>query len=177
MEEGQFFWSGSLDFAFRGENKHKIDQKGRVSVPADFRRGIIGGDPDHQPGATHAAFTIVYGDHRLACLKCYTETAIREIDEAIGQMNLASEERRFLEFFYQTKSFKAQLDPSGRFILPKNLKDKVNIGTEVWFAGTGASFELWSAQIYHEHCQKLENQFFGKGAESFDPLQLLDAEL
>lgn len=166
-----------MGFAFRGENKHKIDQKGRVSVPADFRRGIISGDPDHQLGTTNAIFTIVYGDRRLPCLKCYTEMAIREIDEAIGLMNLASEERRFLEFFYQTKSFKAQLDPSGRFILPQSLKDKVNIGNEVWFAGTGTSFELWSTDAYEDHCQKLENQFTKSGNGSFDPLELLDADL
>ncbi len=163
-----------MGFAFRGESKHKIDQKGRVSVPADYRRGIIGGDPDYQTGS-HACFTIVYGDSRLKCLKCYTEESIREIDEAIGLMELASKERRFLEFFYQTKSFKAQLDPAGRFILPRPLKDKAQIGSEVWFAGTGASFEMWNPEMYGNRCSELEC-LFREGGSAVDPLALLDAE-
>lgn len=161
-----------MAFAFRGENKHKIDQKGRLSVPADFRRGIIGGDPDYQIGS-HANFTIVYGDSRQNCLKCYTEHSIRQIDEAIELLEMASEERRFLEFFFQTKSFKAQLDPSGRFILPKNLKEKIGIDNEVWFAGTGSSFELWSLDEFEKHCAALESQF-RKNGTALNPLSLID---
>ena len=146
-----------------------------MSVPPDFRRGIICGDPEHQIGS-HASFTVVYGDSRLKCLKCYTEDSIRVIDEAIALLDMASVERRFLEFFYQTKSFKAQLDPSGRFILPRQLKDKARIGQAVWFAGKGSSFELWNPEFYDSHCEELETQF-REGGTAMDPLALLDSEI
>lgn len=163
----------SVRFAFRGESRHKIDQKGRVSLPSDFRRGIITGDPDYQPGS-HASFTIVYGDNRWKSLKCYTEQAIQEIDEAIASMRMSTQERRFLEFFYQTKSFKAQLDPAGRFIIPKHIKEKTAIKSEVYFAGTGTSFELWNVESFRDHCLNLE-QCFRDGGQPEDPLILLDA--
>ncbi len=162
-------------FAFRGECRHKVDVKGRVSIPADFRRGIISGDPDYLPGGA-AAFTIVYGDCRIDHLKCYTEQAIREIDEAIGEMDLASEKRRFLEFFYQIKSFKALLDPTGRFVLPASLKAKAKIKGEVCFAGTGGSFEMWNPEGYDAHCSELE-QLCRSDGKVEDPWVLLATEL
>lgn len=162
-----------MKFAFRGESTHKIDKKGRVSVPADFRRGIIAGDLNHQLGS-HANFTIVYGDNRMNCLKCYTEQDIQEIDEAIASLHTSTQERQFLEFFYQTKSFKVQLDPAGRFIVPQRLKDKVNIENVVCFAGTGTSFEMWNVGAYKKQCTKLESMF-RQGGKPKDPQFLLDA--
>ncbi len=146
-----------------------------MSAPADFRRGIISGDSEYQPG-TNASFTIVYGDSRLPCLQCYTEESIRSIDEAISFMELGSEKRQFLEFFFQTKSFKAQLDPAGRFVLPKNLKTKAAINGEVCFAGTGQSFQMWNPESFALHCAELEKQF-RNGNETVNPLSILDAEI
>ena len=36
---------------FRGESLHKVDIKGRVSVPAAFRRVLEEGDPDFTGGS------------------------------------------------------------------------------------------------------------------------------
>ena len=42
---------------FRGESVHKVDQKGRVSVPASFRRVIEEGDPDWGAGVNPVSYT------------------------------------------------------------------------------------------------------------------------
>ena len=48
---------------FRGEGHHKVDGKGRVSIPASFRRVLESGDPDWTDGL-NPNLVIVYGDHR-----------------------------------------------------------------------------------------------------------------
>ena len=48
---------------FRGESLHKVDAKGRVSVPAAFRRVLEEGDPDFSRGSS-PNFVIVYGGVR-----------------------------------------------------------------------------------------------------------------
>ena len=68
---------------FRGESVHKVDTKGRVSIPAGFRRVLEDSDPrwtkDRNPD-----LVIVYGDHRQNYLECYTMAAMAEVDAVIG---------------------------------------------------------------------------------------------
>ena len=45
---------------FRGEGIHKVDGKGRVSIPVLFRRVLESGDPDWTEGLNPNA-VIVYG--------------------------------------------------------------------------------------------------------------------
>ena len=45
---------------FRGEAENKVDSKGRVSIPAPFRRVLEEGDPDWSNGV-NPNFVIVYG--------------------------------------------------------------------------------------------------------------------
>ena len=68
---------------FRGESHHKVDAKGRVSIPASFRRVIEAADPNWTDGL-NPELVIVYGDHRRNYLECYTMEAIDEVDAKIA---------------------------------------------------------------------------------------------
>ena len=163
---------------FRGEVRHKLDSKKRVAIPAEFRRVINSGrlDDPHEnqySGNDSARLTIVYGDHRLHCLKCFTEQAIKQIDDAIALLDRSSKERKFLEYFFQTKSITIQLDPSGRLVLAENLRKKINLASIVCFAGKGESFEIWNPEDY-EREQAILAQLYSDIGEEIDPLSLID---
>ena len=143
-----------------------------MSIPADFRQIIIQGDPDCTPGAL-PKFTIVYGDDRLLCLKCFTEKAMRRIDAEISELQRSSPERRYLQHFFQTRSVRVVLDPTGRLVLGNTLKEKVKFDDHVWFAGTGDSFEIWGSDSYRQHCSDLESMF-RDGESVEDPMSLID---
>ena len=58
---------GAVVRRFRGEFHQKVDGKGRVSIPADFRRVLESGDPSWSDGKA-PEFVIVYVDHRRSFL-------------------------------------------------------------------------------------------------------------
>ncbi|MDG1769388.1 MAG: MraZ N-terminal domain containing protein, partial [Yoonia sp.] len=48
--------------SFTGEHIQKVDGKGRMSIPADFRRVLESQDPDWTDGLNPRMY-LLYGDH------------------------------------------------------------------------------------------------------------------
>ena len=65
---------------FRGEAENKVDSKGRVSIPAPFRRVLEEGDPDWSNGV-NPNFVIVYGRRNSKCLEGYSLKSMNDVDE------------------------------------------------------------------------------------------------
>ena len=57
--------------SFTGTYTLKVDAKGRMSIPADFRRVLEGGDPDWTAGLFPRMY-LLYGDHLVNKLHAYT---------------------------------------------------------------------------------------------------------
>src|SRR5210317_2613621 len=89
-------WDRTVSRRFRGESHHKVDTKGRVSIPASFRRVIEASDPNWSSGDA-PELVIVYGDHRRNYLECYTIEAIEEVDAKIDALPRGSMGRKTLE--------------------------------------------------------------------------------
>jgi MraZ protein len=134
---------------FRGESVHKVDQKGRVSVPAPFRRVLEEGDPDWKEGLA-PNFVIIYGRPGRRCLEGYSIRAIGEIDELIAGLPRFSREREMVERFINTRSVYAQVDENGRVLLPAKLREMIGLGDEALFAGMGDKFQIWAPEAFAE---------------------------
>ena len=68
---------------FRGESDHKVDTKGRVSIPASFRRVIEACDPEWTEGLA-PRIIIVYGGATRDYLEGFTIEAMNEVDDKIA---------------------------------------------------------------------------------------------
>jgi len=133
---------------FRGESVHRVDAKGRVSIPAPFRRVLEEGDPDWEPGTGQPSLVIIYGRTERPRLECFTIRAMDEIDAIVASYPAFSEEREELEFFLNTQSSYAALDETGRIVLGTRLRETIGLGEEALFAGMGDNFDIWEPKAY-----------------------------
>ena len=157
---------------FRGEGIHKVDGKGRVSIPALFRRVLEDCDPDWKVGL-NANLVIVYGGESQKYLEIYTQESINEVDEKISRLPRGSKERRALEHIFNGRALPTQPDESGRLVIPQKLRDKVGISYEAHFKATGDTFQIWDPESSNERTETIERWLAEQG-EGFDPLTLLN---
>ena len=158
---------------FRGEGHHKVDTKGRVSIPASFRRVLEAGDPDWTDGL-NPNLVIVYGDHRRNFLECYTIEAIAEVDDQIEALPRGSMERRMLQRLFHGQSFPTSVDETGRLVLPAKLRAKIELDAEAFFIAAGDTFQIWKPDTYETEELAKTEAWLDELPDDFDPLVLLD---
>jgi MraZ protein len=162
---------------FRGESVHKVDQKGRVSVPAPFRRVLEEGDPDWQPGG-NPNLVLIYGFPGRPRLEGYTMQGVAALDEAVSRMPRFSKRRAIMERFLNTKSVYAQVDENGRMVLSAKLREMLGLGEEAVFAGMGEHFQIWAPEQFEEDDEDLAAALaeFGGSDEGENVFSILDSE-
>ncbi|MEL6167877.1 MAG: division/cell wall cluster transcriptional repressor MraZ [Pseudomonadota bacterium] len=160
---------------FRGEFHQKVDGKGRVSIPAGFRRVIETGDPDWSEGKA-PELVIVYGDHRREYLECFTIDAASEVDAKIARMRRGSMERRMLEKLFNGQSLPASIDNTGRIVLPAKLRSKIGLAADedAYFIATGDTFQIWKPETYEAVEEERTAAWLDEKPDDFDVLTLLD---
>lgn len=157
---------------FRGSDTYKVDGKGRVSIPASFRRVIEASDPDWTPGSK-PGIVIVYGDAAQSWLEVYTMEAIDEIDRQISLMQRGSPERNALEDLMNGYSMDSSVDEDGRLVLPSKLREKIGIRDEAFFFSKGDYFQIWNPQAFQEAKDRERARMAQALPEGTDPRVLL----
>ncbi|MEM6479225.1 MAG: cell division/cell wall cluster transcriptional repressor MraZ, partial [Pseudomonadota bacterium] len=117
---------------FRGESHHKVDAKGRVSIPASYRRVIEAGDPDWTDGLA-PRFVIVYGGATRNHLEGFPVRAMEEVDDKIAKFPRGSARRKAMERLYSAQSVEAEVDATGRIVLPAKLRELIGLTSEALF--------------------------------------------
>ncbi|MGD9295069.1 MAG: division/cell wall cluster transcriptional repressor MraZ [Roseobacter sp.] len=158
---------------FRGESHHKVDAKGRVSIPASFRRVIEASDPNWSSGDA-PELVIVYGDHRRNYLECYTIEAIEEVDAKIDALPRGSMERKMLQRLFHGQSFPTSVDETGRLVLPAKLRQKIGLEGEAFFIAAGDTFQIWKPETYEQEEAAKTEAWLDELPQDFDPLVYLD---
>jgi len=134
---------------FRGEAHNKVDAKGRVSIPALFRRVLEANDPDWKEGLNPTIVIVAGGDHRKQ-LECYTAKAIAKVDKKINKLSRGSKKRIALQRQYHAQAITTTVDETGRLVLPPKYREKIKLGKEAYFVGNGDTFEIWNLDVYNK---------------------------
>lgn len=158
---------------FRGESHHKVDTKGRVSIPALFRRVLEAEDPNFRDG-DNPELVIVYGDDRRKYLECYTINAIDEVDDKISALPRGSMQRQMLQRLFHGQSFPTSVDDTGRLVLPAKLRQKIGLTDEAFFIAAGDTFQIWNPTTYEEEELARTEAWLNELPDDVDPLTFLD---
>ena len=158
---------------FRGESDHKVDAKGRVSIPASFRRVIESCDPDWTDGLA-PRIILVYGSDTRTYLEGFTIEAMDEVDEKISKHPRGSAKRKAMERLYSAQSIETVVDETGRIVLPAKLRDKIDLDGMARFVSSGDTFEIWKPEAYDASIAALDDVGFDP---NLDPSVYLDGDL
>ena len=158
--------------SFRGEERHKVDAKGRVSIPADFRRVLQAGDPDCT-GDQNPRMILNYGPHLKGYLECYTVEAAEEVDRRIQRMPRGSSQRKKLQYCFNGFAKTYVVDDTGRIVLTQKFKEKIGLQGTAYFIATGDTFQIWDAAAFDDTMASDIEAELEEMPEDFDLMSLL----
>lgn len=128
--------------SFIGDFGCKADSKGRVVVPASFRRVM--------ETSVEAVFVLrknIFG----RCIDMYPKSEWEEmIAEVRAKLNLFhSKHVAFLREFCRGTQ-EVELDANGRILLPRKMLEEVGIDKEIVLAAQDKMIQIWDAKVYDE---------------------------
>lgn len=120
---------------------NKIDQKGRISVPASFRATL---------GEQLEKGIVLFASHRHNCLEGFDWEKMEEISEQIDHYDLFSDDQDDLATTILGQSVRLLLDENGRMLLPEPLIKAADLKEQATFVGLGRKFQIWSPEQFEE---------------------------
>ncbi|MGD7428545.1 division/cell wall cluster transcriptional repressor MraZ, partial [Ralstonia pseudosolanacearum] len=137
-----------MDLSFTGEHTQKVDSKGRMSIPADFRRVLEQGDPEWNSERTPRMY-LLYGEHLKNELHGYTVAEFGKCVDQINTLPRGSERKKILSRLIIGQSIRLDVDKDGRTVMSIKQRQKLGITDgELTFSGLGDHFEIWKAETF-----------------------------
>ncbi len=121
---------------------NRLDAKGRVSIPAQFRAVLA---RDGFEGL------YVYPSLYSETLDCGGDALLSEIDALLAPLSPYSEDRDAFAATLYGESEVLKVDSEGRVILSDKLKAHASIASEVTFVGQGHKFQIWEPSRFRVH--------------------------
>ena len=130
---------------FAGTFENKVDRKGRVSLPADFRSELPEGGE---------RIVYIYPSPRHEALEACDKAFMKRIVEAIEARPLYSDDEEDLNQSIVATARKALLDETGRLVLPPDHAAHAGISDLAVFVGQGNRFQIWAPERFKDHSEK-----------------------
>jgi MraZ protein len=120
---------------FRGRYEHALDEKGRLALPATFKKEL----------AARSDETLMVTKHlRSPCLVVYATREWLEFEEKVGTKSQFDPAVMLLRRLYMGNMMPCSVDKVGRVLLPQELRDHAGLERDVVISGQGKTAELWS---------------------------------
>lgn len=122
---------------FKGTYRHRIDSKGRLPVPAPFRRSLR--------AASVPSLVATLVDQ---CVAIYPEAEWRRLEEQLRRLPAFQRQTRALARHLASRAVDFGLDAQGRILLPAALRAAAELKREAVIVGVIERIEVWSPETW-----------------------------
>ena len=129
---------------FKGTYHHRIDAKGRLPVPAAFRRAL--GD---EPGQV----VVTLLDQ---CLAAYSPSEWARLEAQLAALPAFSKPVKALTRLLASRAADCEIDVQGRILLPPALRAAAGLGRDAVVVGVLNRFEVWSPESWEAFVRESE---------------------
>ena len=134
-----------------GTHTPKLDDKGRIILPAKFRDELADG--------------VVITRGQEHCLYVFSAKEFQDVHDKVRQAPVTSEEaRRYLRVFLSGASDETP-DKQGRVLVPALLREYADLTKELVIIGVGSRAEIWDAAAWQTYLSSNEETFASQAQE------------
>ncbi|WP_175953927.1 division/cell wall cluster transcriptional repressor MraZ [Schaalia sp. Marseille-Q2122] len=139
---------------FLGTYEPKLDDKGRVILPARFRDDMEGG------------IVLTRGQER--CIYAFPAHEFEVMTQELRRAPLSSKQARDWIRVMLSGAYKEVPDKQGRITVPADLRTYAGLGRELVVIGAGSRAEIWNADSWKDYLSEQE-EVFSNTAEEIIP--------
>ena len=126
---------------FLSTYENKIDKKGRVSVPANYR--------SHLSNLGYNG-VVCYPSFNNQSIEACSQDRIEKLSTSIDSLNPFEEKRDFFATSILSESMNLQFDSEGRISLSTKLLKHAKIKNSMIFVGQGQTFQIWEPTAFEK---------------------------
>ncbi|MBK0421517.1 division/cell wall cluster transcriptional repressor MraZ [Leucobacter sp. CSA2] len=130
---------------FLGTFTPRLDEKGRVILPAKFRDELADG------------LVITRGQEH--CLYVFSEAEFAEMHQRVRQAPLASKQARDYLRVFLSGAHPETPDKQHRITIPQGLREYAGLDRELAVIGAGSRAEIWDAEAWQKYLTEQESAF------------------
>jgi MraZ protein len=132
-----------LEQMFFGQYQHTLDEKGRLTVPADFREQLSEG-----------AYLTQGFDNNLRLMSV---SEFQKLYRRVSEMTTTDPRARKLRRLIFANAKLIEVDRVGRILIPQFLREVAGLDANAVIVGVGESIEIWSTEEWDRQSQELQN--------------------
>ncbi len=144
MVYSENLWGKVGDYMFMGEYHQKIDEKGRLIIPAKIRYDL------------GENFIVTRGLD--GCLFIYPKTTWDKIVSKYSELPNVKDARNFMRFFL-SGAMTGELDKQGRINISTPLISYADLNKDCVVIGVGERLEIWNLDRWNKFTKENENSF------------------
>ena len=125
----------------RGSHQAKIDEKGRLKLPASFRADI-------EATWKTAAVYLTCDDARGTYVRVYPLPVWESVEQKLLKMPSSDLARRRFQRWTSLYGQQDEIDPQGRVLIPPQLREPALMQGEVVVLASGDFLEVWNRERF-----------------------------